>query len=65
LSLDFEIVAPICLIRAKRGVSYPEKIFQERPQSFKNLIIHELPGGHHIHMDDPKPVATLISAFLT
>ena len=59
------IVAPVCLIRAKQGVPYPEKIFQERAQSLKNLTIHELPGGHHIHMDDPKPVATLISAFLT
>ena len=56
---------PVCLIRAKQGVPYPEKIFQERANAIKNLIIHELQGGHHIHMDDPKPVATLIEAFLT
>jgi pimeloyl-ACP methyl ester carboxylesterase len=58
------IVAPVCLIRAKQGVPYPEKIFQERANAIKNLIIHELPGGHHIHMDDPKPVAKIISEFL-
>lgn len=58
------IITPVCLIRGKQGLSYPENIFQERAQSLKNLTIHELPGGHHIHMDDPKPVATLISEFL-
>lgn len=58
------IEAPVCLIRAKQGVPYPENIFQERVRSIKNLTIHELPGGHHLHMDDPAPVARIISQFL-
>ncbi len=58
------IEAPVCLIRAKQGVSYPEDIFQGRAQSIKNLIIHELQGGHHVHMDNPTPVAKIISQFL-
>lgn len=39
-------------------------IFQERAQSIKNLTIYEVKGGHHVHMDDPSPVAKIISQFL-
>lgn len=58
------IESPVCLIRAKQGVPYPDSIFQERSQSIKNLIIHEVQGGHHVHMNDPIPVANIISPFL-
>lgn len=58
------IQSPVGLIRAKQGVPYPEKFFQERAQSIKKLIIHELDGGHHVHMDDPSAVAKIISQFL-
>ena len=58
------IEAPVCLIRAKQGVPYPESTFQGRAQSIKNLTIHELEGGHHVHMDNPAPVAKIISQFL-
>ncbi len=54
------IEIPVCLIRAKQGVPYPEKVFQDRAMSIKNFIIHELLGGHHVHMDDPIPVAKII-----
>lgn len=59
------IEAPVCLIRARQGVPYPEKIFQERAASIKKLTVHELQGGHHLHMDDPVPVAKIISQFLS
>jgi pimeloyl-ACP methyl ester carboxylesterase len=59
------IVAPVCFIRAKQGVPYPESTFQGRAQSIKDLVIHELQGGHHVHMDDPNPVAKFISQFLS
>lgn len=59
------IEAPTCLIRAKEGVSYPDKIFQARTESIKDLITHEIPGGHHVHMDDPIIVAKIISKFLS
>ena len=58
------IEAPVCLIRATQGVPYPETIFQSRAESIKNLTIHELEGGHHVHMDTPSPVAKIISQFL-
>jgi pimeloyl-ACP methyl ester carboxylesterase len=58
------IEAPVCLIRAKEGVPYPYSTFQGRSQAIKNLTIHEVQGGHHVHMDDPSPVAKIISQFL-
>ena len=58
------IKAPVCLIRAKQGVPYPERIFQERSRAIKNLTLHEVSGGHHVHMDEPASVATIISQFL-
>lgn len=64
ISLFKALETPVCLIRAKQGVPYPEKTFQNRAKSIKNLSIHELEGGHHVHMDDPEPVATIICQFL-
>ena len=58
------IEAPVCLIRAKQGVPYPENIFQTRMRAIKNLNVYELEGGHHVHMDDPNSVAKIISQFL-
>ena len=55
---------PVCLIRAKQGVPYPDNIFQARAQSIKHLTTYELQGGHHLHMDNPAPVANIISPFL-
>ena len=59
------LVAPVCLIRAKQGVPYPESTFHERAAAVKKLSIHEVEGGHHIHMDNPAPVAKIISQFLS
>lgn len=58
------IEASVCLVRAKQGVPYPKNIFQGRAQLIKNLTIQELQGGHHVHMDDPVPVAKIITQFL-
>lgn len=60
LAMFNAIEAPVCLIRAKQGVPYPENVFNNRSQAIKNLTIHEVQGGHHVHMDDPIPVANII-----
>lgn len=57
------IQSSVCLIRAKQGVSYLNDVFQGRTKSIKNLTIHEIEGGHHVHMDNPSPVAKIISQF--
>lgn len=57
------IKAPLCLIRAKQGVPYPEEVFQARMRAIKNCTLYEVEGGHHVHMDDPVPVAKKIDYF--
>ena len=64
LALFKALNVPVCLIRSKQGVSYPEDTFQNRANAIKKLTIHELDGGHHVHMDDPTPVAKIICQFL-
>lgn len=58
------IEAPVCLVRASSGVSYPAEVFQGRVQAFRNLTVHEVPGGHHVHMDNPVPEARIIAQFI-
>ncbi|KTC78905.1 alpha/beta fold hydrolase [Legionella cherrii] len=58
------IKAPLCLIRAKQGVPYPEEIFQARMRAIENCTLYEVDGGHHVHMDKPGPVAKAIDCFL-
>ena len=58
------IKSSVCLIRAKQGVPYPDDVFHGRAKSIKNLTIQEVQGGHHVQMDNPLPVAKIISQFL-
>lgn len=64
LAMFQTLQTPVCLIRAQQGVPYPDNVFNNRAQAIKNLSIRELQGGHHVHMDDPIPVAKIISQFL-
>lgn len=52
---------PLCLIRAKEGLKYPPETFQKRKSYLKNLVYHEVPGGHHAHMDNPCAVADILN----
>jgi pimeloyl-ACP methyl ester carboxylesterase len=47
-----------------KGIPYPEHTYQARAQSIKNLSSHKLKGSHHVHMDNPVPVAEIIAQFL-
>ncbi|HXW52947.1 MAG TPA: alpha/beta hydrolase [Myxococcota bacterium] len=58
------LTAPICLIRADKGVPYPENIWLARSRAIQNLTVIKVSGGHHVHMDDPTKVAPIISQFL-
>ena len=35
-----------------------------RQNAMQQLVIEDLPGQHHLHMDTPAPVAELVNAFL-
>jgi len=58
------LTQPLCIIRADKGVPYPEHVWQNRAAAVKNLSVHVVPGGHHVHMDNPDVVAPIISRFL-
>jgi pimeloyl-ACP methyl ester carboxylesterase len=57
------IVAPTLLIKATRGIleRYDPTA---RIASVKDISVVELPGGHHLHLEDPLPVADAILKFL-
>lgn len=63
-SMFHGIDIPVCLIRAEQGVTYPKATFLERCQAIRDLKLHSLAGGHHVHMDEPNQVAAIASRFL-
>lgn len=57
------ITAPTCFIRATNGYPFPEEKTQKRSNLIKNLQVHPVSGGHHVHLDDPQRVAEVIKPF--
>lgn len=60
-----QIEAPVCMILAEGGrLATPERL-DTLNQKFQNVEIHQLPGGHHLHMEKQAPaVADIINRFL-
>jgi pimeloyl-ACP methyl ester carboxylesterase len=58
------IIAPVLLITAKNGTLRKRHYFQSRCDAVKDLQIVMLPGHHHLHLDNPDPVAKAINKFL-
>lgn len=58
------ISAPVCLINATEGFKYDRKAMVKRIQHCNAIDVHELDGGHHIHMEKPREVAELFQTFL-
>lgn len=58
------ITAPACLIRPNEGWPFGEALFESRSACFQHLLVHRIPGHHHIHLDEPAQVAQLFLDFL-
>ncbi|OMH33802.1 alpha/beta fold hydrolase [Motiliproteus sp. MSK22-1] len=58
------IQAPTLLINGDRGIIDQRPSSQQRCAAIKNLTVKTVSGGHHLHMENPEPVATEIRAFL-
>lgn len=63
LSCLNKITNKSCLIWAKEGFSFCEEVILEREKAIKNLEIHRLSGGHHIHMEKPDKIAHYLAQF--
>ena len=60
-----EITAPVLLIEGENTEKdYWYELLQKRMPHVKNLQHQIVPGGHHLHLDNPEPVAMAISEFL-
>ena len=60
-----EITAPVLLIEAEHTEKdYWYELLQKRLPYVNNLQHQIVPGGHHLHLDNPEPVAKAIHEFL-
>lgn len=59
------IRAPTLVIGAQDGlVQADDAVAASRLAAIADVRMHQLPGHHHLHMEDPDPVAELIGPFL-
>ncbi|MDX1653872.1 MAG: alpha/beta hydrolase [Candidatus Competibacteraceae bacterium] len=58
------ILAPTLLINAEDGYLAQREHMIRRYRQVENLHIRWLPGGHHLHLEDPQPCARLLGPFL-
>jgi len=56
---------PSLLILGDRGIKLSAMNFDKRILAHKNLVVKNIPGGHHLHMEEQSmKVAEIISDFL-
>lgn len=58
------VEAPTLLIRATNGVLAKRPRTAARQAAIKNLTTRDVEGGHHVHLDDPAPVASALTEFM-
>lgn len=55
-----QISVPVCLVVAADGLRYDAAIAERRISEIQDIHVAELPGGHHVHMQTPLDVASVI-----
>lgn len=58
------ITTPVLLITAEEGTLRKRPYFESRCNAIKDLRIVTLEGHHHLHLDNPAPVADAIKRFI-
>lgn len=59
------IACPTLVVRARPGMPVDEDLAATRLAAIAGVTVAEVAGGHHVHLDDPEPVAALLRPFLT
>jgi len=59
-----DISTPVQLLYGSKGMEMVTKGLKCFGTLFKNLQVHELIGGHHVHMEQAEQAAKLINAFI-
>ena len=54
------INAPVCLLLEERGF-FPRAYLQERIDYVKNISVHEIPGNHHMHLEEEVEIVAEIA----
>ena len=57
------ITCPTLLVRATNGWDFDEGVMTERVAKIADVELVELPGRHHLHLDDPITVAAKVGPF--
>lgn len=58
------IACPTLIVLADQGWHFPKPIIDQRLSRFANLAQITVPGGHHVHMDNPERVAPAVQSFI-
>jgi len=59
-----EVYAPTLIVRAHDGLLTNTDLVSARCRCLVKASLIDLPGHHHVHLDDPQPVAFNITEFL-
>ncbi|MCP5420040.1 MAG: alpha/beta hydrolase [Gammaproteobacteria bacterium] len=57
------IQAPTLLIRGEKGYLINRAFMTERFRRVPQLEMRMLPGGHHLHLEEPEPIAAALAEF--
>jgi pimeloyl-ACP methyl ester carboxylesterase len=57
------ITCPVVLIQAEQGWPHIPEQMASRVAAITNVQSVKLPGRHHLHLDDPEPVADVLAGF--
>ena len=60
-----DIKVPVQLVYGSNGMPMIKSAMAQYQPLFSDIIVHQLEGGHHVHMEQPEKLATLINAFLS
>ena len=58
------IQCPVQMILASDGLVAARPNTKRRIEIMANLVVEKMTGGHHLHMDNPGPVADVLVSFL-